>query len=146
MIDKKQMEENKFREWLRQEESRRKKYGVALGGMERFMVDYSAHQKKTALFNELLSSTYSSALLSQAYSVYRTALERQKPDMEREAAYQDRNLADIRMRIELAERRFDLKVDRELLKFRLKKLRSLPPEQIPGGTEESHQPRICGGH
>ena len=131
LIDKKQMEENRFRDWLRQEESRRQKYAPVLGGMERFMVDYSAHQKKTALFNQLLSSTYSSALLSQAYSVYRTALESQKPDMEREAAYQDRNLADIRMRIELAERRYDLKVDRALLKFRLKKLLAIPPEQIP---------------
>jgi len=131
LIDKKQIEENKFKDWLRQEESRRQKYAPALGGMERFMVDYAVHKKKTALFNQLLSSTYSSALLSQAYSVYRTALERQKPDMERESAYQDRNLADIRMRIELADRRFDLKVDRALLKFRLKGLLSIPQEQIP---------------
>lgn len=131
LVEKKQVQEDRFREWLIQDEARRKKYGAALGGIERFMVEYAAHRQKTALFSRLISSTYSSALLSQAYTVYRTVSEKQKPDMEREAAYQDRNLADIRMRAELADRRFDLKVDRALLKHRLRSMLELPPEQIP---------------
>jgi hypothetical protein len=71
------------------------------------------------------------ALLSQAYLVYRTALESRKPDMEREEGFQKRDLPDIQMMIKLAERRYDLEVDRAYFKFMLKRLLDYPADQRP---------------
>jgi len=75
-------------------------------------------------------------LLSQGYLVYRTAEERQKPDMEREPSYQERNVSLIKMRIQLAERGYDLKTDRAFLKHQLKKLFSRPEDQIPSALKD----------
>jgi hypothetical protein len=56
--------------------------------------------------------------------------------MEREPAYQERNLPRIKMRIQLAERGYDLETDRAFLKHQLKKLLDHPAEQIPNALKE----------
>jgi len=71
------------------------------------------------------------ALLSQAYLLVRISLESQKPDIERDYAYQERNMPGLTQRIELAERRYDPEVDKEYTKFRLNILADQPEDQIP---------------
>jgi len=133
---KKKVQERNFQEWINENQKRQKKYGESLEKIEAYMKKYSNHYWKNNLLSALVSPYFGSALLSQGYLVYRTAEERQKPDMEREPSYQDRNLPLIRMRIELAERGYDFETDRAFLKYQLKKLSERPKDQIPEAFKE----------
>jgi hypothetical protein len=99
--------------------------------MNAFMKKYRIHSEKSDLLDQLVSSRLGSTLLSQAHKVYRTAEERQKPDIERDSGYQERDISDIKQNIELAERGYDLQTDKEFLIYRLKGLVDYPWEQIP---------------
>ncbi|MBN1561564.1 S46 family peptidase [candidate division KSB1 bacterium] len=102
------------------------------GRYERFLDDYQAAQNERRGLESLVSG-YSAVpvLLSQAYTIYRTVKEREKPDIEREAGYQERNLIDIRQRIELADRSYDVAVDRAFFKYLLVRMFDANPARVP---------------
>ncbi len=52
-----------------------------------------------------------SALLGQAKKLYKLAVEKQSPDKEREAGYQNRDLPLLKSRLQALSKRFDAKVD-----------------------------------
>ncbi|MBN1273300.1 MAG: S46 family peptidase [Candidatus Aminicenantes bacterium] len=131
LLSKKMAAEKNFQEWVNKNPERREKFGSVLSGIENFMDKYKEFATRNRLIGQVTSAYLGSSLLSQAYTVYRTATERQKPDMEREPAYQERNLPYIKMRIQLAERSYDPDVDRAFLKHQLKKLFDYPLESIP---------------
>jgi hypothetical protein len=131
LIEKKRTAEIRFEEWVNRNPQRRKSYASALPEVERFMEEYTAHRRKSTQFDRLVSSVYSSALLSQAYTIHRAVTEGQKPDMERDPKYQDRNRDNIRLGIELAERSYDLDTDRALLKHRIRTILQGPRALIP---------------
>ncbi len=131
LVEKKKALEKDFVAWVNQGSSRQKKYGDTLQKIEKFMEKYARYYLKNSLLSQIVSSYMGSALLSQGYLVFRTSVEGQKPDMEREPTYQERNLPLIKMRIQLAERGYDLKTDRAFLKHQLKKLFDRPVDQIP---------------
>ena len=131
ILDKKNDQEKEFLDWVKQDPDRQKKYAKVLDDIEIFMKKYKIHSEKSNSLSQLVSSRLGSALLSQAHTIYRTVEERQKPDIEREPGFQERDLSDIKQRIELAERGYDLKTDRAFLTYRLKSLVDYPWEQIP---------------
>lgn len=131
ILDKKNDQEKEFLDWVKQDPDRQKKYAKVLDDIEIFMKKYKIHSGKSNMFNQLVSFYLGSALLSQAYTIYRTVEERQKLDIEREPGFQERDLSDIKQRIELAEKGYDLKTDRAFLTYRLKSLVDYPWEQIP---------------
>jgi hypothetical protein len=114
---------------------------IAFLKVKEFMEKYSEYYWKNLLLSGLVSPYLGSTLLAQGYQVSRTVEERQKPDMEREPSYQERNLPYIKMRIQLAEQSYDLKTDRSFLKYRLKKLFDYPEDQLPSAFKE-----IIGKH
>ncbi len=132
----KENQEKDFMQWVKNKPDREKKYGNALEDISAFMKEYSAFNRRNALLGRMVSSYFGSALLSQAYTIFRTVEEREKPDMEREPAYQDRNIPLIKMRIQLADRGFDLEADRAFFKHQLKKLKVYPKEQIPEALKD----------
>lgn len=127
----KKEQEKRFLGWVNQNPERQKKYAEILPDMEAFMNKYKNHSEKSELLGQLISPYFGSALLSQGYTIYRTAKERQKPDIEREPGYQERDLFYIKQTIELAEKGYDLNTDNDFLAFRLKSLVDYPSEQIP---------------
>ncbi len=131
ILDKKNDQEKEFLDWVKQDPDRQIKYAKVLDDIEIFMKKYKIHSRKSDLLSQLVSSRLGSALLSQAHKIYRTVEERQKPDIEREPGFQERDLSDIKQRIELAERGYDLKTDRAFLTYRLKSLVDYPWKQIP---------------
>jgi hypothetical protein len=131
LVERKKNLEKKFLEWAKQTPERQEKYSNALSAMEAYMDRFEKHNAKSSLLGQMTSSYFGSALLSQAYTIYRTVMERQKPDIEREPSYQDRNISYIKMRIELAERGYDLATDRAFFKHQLKKLLDLSEDQLP---------------
>lgn len=65
-------------------------------------------------------------LLSAARVLYRWAKEREKPDVERERGFQDRDRRLVTERLTRIERRFDPTVDRRLFEAALTQYRTLP--------------------
>jgi len=126
---------------VNKDRERQKERGGILGKLKNFMQKYSIYYWKNNLLSGLVSSYLGSTVLAQGYQVWRTAEERQKPDMEREPSYQERDLPYIKMRIQLAEKGYDLKTDRSFLKYTLKKLFDRPEDQVPAAFKE-----IIGKH
>ncbi len=141
VVDRKKSQERDFLEWVNKDRERQKKCGEILGKVKNFMQKYSVYYWKNNLLSGLVSSYFGPAVLAQGYKVWRTAEERQKPDMEREPSYQERDLPFIKMRIQLAEKGYDLKTDRSFLKYTLKKLFDRPEDQVPAAFKE-----IIGKH
>ncbi|MCD6516888.1 MAG: S46 family peptidase [Candidatus Aminicenantes bacterium] len=131
LLEIKENQEKDFMEWVKDKPEREELYSNALEDISAFMEEYTAFNSRNALLGRMVSSYFGSALLSQAYTIFRTVEEKEKPDMERESAYQDRNIPLIKMRIQLADRGYDLETDRAFLKHQLKKLKDYPEEQIP---------------
>jgi hypothetical protein len=136
LIGIKESQEKEYMEWVKKDPEREKKFGNALANISAFMKKSAAHYTKNNVLGQIISPYFGSALLSQAYTIYRTVEEREKPDMERDSAYQERNLPLIKMRIQLAERGYDLATDRAFLKHQLKKLLNSPEDQVPNALEE----------
>lgn len=122
VIAKKQAFEEKFNQWVNSDPAKTKKYGAILKKIEDFTKVKSAFMRKYNYFGNLTGFRTGVALLQQAYVIYRTSVESQKPDMEREEFFQQRDLPDIEMRIKLAERGYDLGVDKAFFKYLLKNL------------------------
>jgi hypothetical protein len=64
--------------------------------------------------------------LGFANTVYRWSREREKPDLERESSYMDRNLAQARTRLQFAQRNYHAATDEKVLALYLRELDSLP--------------------
>jgi hypothetical protein len=141
VVDRKKSQEKDFLEWVNKDRERQKERGEILGKVKNFIQKYSVYYWKNNLLSGLVSSYLGSTVLAQGYQVWRTAEERQKPDMEREPSYQERDLPYIKMRIQLAEKGYDLKTDRSFLKYTLKKLFDRPEDQVPAAFKE-----IIGKH
>jgi hypothetical protein len=132
----KKAQEEDFLEWAGEKQERKEKYGDALKNIADFMEKYADHHRRDNLLRLMVSPYFGSALLSQAYTIFRIVEERAKPDMERDLDYQERNIPLLKMRIRLAERSYDLSTDRALLKHQLRKLMDYPEQQIPDALKE----------
>jgi hypothetical protein len=135
VLGRKKAGEREFLEWVGQDPARRKPYADVLDRIGLFMTRYAGFTWKNNTLSSL-TGFGGSTLLAQAYSIFRTVEERQKPDGEREPSYQERNLPYIKQGIQLAERGYDLPTDRAFFKYRLKKMIGLPGDQVPTALRE----------
>jgi hypothetical protein len=136
LLEIKKNQEQEFREWSQKKPEREKKYGDALDAVSGFMEEHTDFFKRERLLNRMAGPFSGSTILSQAYLIYRTVAEREKPDMERDPDYQERNIPLIKMRIQLAERGYDLDTDRAFFKHQLKQFMEFAEEQTPEAFKE----------
>jgi hypothetical protein len=76
-----------------------------------------------------------SDLLKSARTLYRLALERQKPDAQREAGYQERDLSFIKARLNRLEQSFVPSVDQARWQAALNRYAKLDPKNHPQGLD-----------
>src|SRR3546814_11505757 len=83
-----------------------------------------------------------------ARTLYRRAIEHEKPDAQREAGYQDRDDARIEGAMQQMERRYVPEMDRQLQRYWLQQYVALPEEQHDealdrwlGGSDDKHVER-----
>ena len=125
LIGKKAAQEKGIVDWINSDPARAKKYGSVVADLAAFLEKQKAFNAKSEVLNGLLGG---STILSQAYTIVRAVPELQKPDKDRELSYQERNLPQLKQRIQLAERGYVLATDGELLKWTLKKLKASHPD------------------
>ncbi|MDH4197273.1 MAG: S46 family peptidase [Candidatus Aminicenantes bacterium] len=126
IVAKKAAQEKVLMDWIKADPARAKKYGGAAAALEAYIVRHKAFAARAELLNGVLGG---STILSQAYSILRVVDETQKPDKDREPAYQERNLPRIKQGIQLAERNYVFSTDRELLKWTIKRLKAEHPDE-----------------
>ena len=85
--------------------------------------------KRTQERDLVLGSFNRSGVLGTAVSLYRLAIERQKPDAERESGYQQRDLPVIEGSLRQMERRYVPAMDRQLQQYWLDRYVALPSPQ-----------------
>jgi hypothetical protein len=126
LVDKKAAQEKELLDWINADPARTKKYGSVVTDLAAFLVRQKAFGGRTELLNGVLGG---STIMSQAYSIVRAVGEIQKPDKDREQAFQERNLPRFRQGLQLAERGYVFATDRELLKWSLKRLKAAHPNE-----------------
>lgn len=125
LVSRKAAQEKELIDWINADAARVKKYGAAPAALEAFLARQKAFGARTELLNGVLNG---STILSQAYSILRAVNEIQKPDKDREQAFQERNLPRLKQGIQLADRGYVFSTDRELLKWTLKRLKAVHPD------------------
>ena len=126
LVTKKAAQEQDLVDWIDADPARTKKYGGAAEALDAFVARQTAFGARTELLNGVLGG---STILGQAYNILRAVSEIQKPDKDREQAFQERNLPRLKQGIQLAERGYVFATDRELLKWTLKRLKTAHPNE-----------------
>lgn len=126
LVAKKETQEKELLDWIGADSARAKKFGGAPAALGAFLAKQKAFGARTELLNAVLGG---STILSQAYNILRIVNEIQKPDKDREQAYQERNMPRVKQGIQLAERGYVFATDRELLKWTLKRLKAAHPDE-----------------
>lgn len=132
VVNLKKQKDKEFTNWVNQNEDR-KQYENIVNRIDDYLEsEYKDFYWKEYDLKNLVNYRYGPALLFQAYTIVRIAIESQKPDMERDTRYQVRKVREIVEQIKLAERRYDPEVDKNYLVLRLNEILEMPQELIPG--------------
>ncbi|MCL2912500.1 S46 family peptidase [Shewanella corallii] len=121
--------EKELAEWINANSDRKKLYGKALTELNQLI----AKDKQTQERDLILGYMGYSQMLKTADSLYRLANEKQKPDMEREPGYQERDMTRFKSGMERIDRRYAESVDKAIFLEMLSRYAQLPAEQrVPG--------------
>ncbi len=126
LLEKKSAAEAELQAWIDADPSRKAKYGGVIAALEDIQARREAVRERDAILQELYTS---SSLLGSARTLRRLAEERQKPDADREAEFQQRNWERLRESQERLQRTIDLGADRALLRYTLLGVAKLPQAQ-----------------
>ena len=125
VLDFKQREEAAVLAWLRTQGA---KGQPALAAHET-LVKLVEDGKRTQERDLVLGNFNRSGVLGTAVNLYRLAIEKQKPDTERESGYQQRDLPVIEGGLKQMERRYVAAMDRQLQQYWLDRYVALPSTQ-----------------
>ena len=122
-LAKKQAREQELVTWIAASPARQMKYGDALAAMQALQAGGESTRERNATLG-LLSSA--SSYLSAAQTLYRLSVQRAKPDVQRDAGFQERDWTRIREGQDRLQRTIDPTVDRMLFGWALAKAAALP--------------------
>ncbi len=135
MLQRKKALESELSSWIQASPQRRERYGAAMSKLDQML----AESHRTAEADFLYRLAGRSDLLQAARQLYQLALEKRRPDAERNSAFQERNWATIRQGLERIDRRFDAKVDRAAWKTLI-----LAYHRLPAGSRVEAYDRLMG--
>jgi hypothetical protein len=121
-LQRKKTLENNLATWLNTSSTRKAKYGKALSGLNALIKEDDQQQARDLILGYMRYNT----MLSTANRLHRLAVEQQKPNLDRERGYQERDIARFEQGMKSVDRRFDEKIDQEILLAMLKHYVALP--------------------
>ena len=125
-LERKRQEERALLDWIEADAKRRAAYRGALPGLDAIQAGVEKTRERDAVFEALHG--YQS-LLGAARTMLRLSAEREKPDLERDLEYQQRNWERIREAQQRMQRSVDLPADRALLRRAVLEAAALPAGQ-----------------
>lgn len=121
ILARKQAGFDQLKAWVNADAKRRERYGADLGAAESLIAERQAIGRA-----EMLMNFTSPALLTSARQLYEAALQRAKPDAERKAGFQERDVPRLRASQQTLERRYDEQTDKRLVAHFLAKYLAQP--------------------
>ena len=125
LLTRKAAQEKEILDWIAADPARTAKYGKVAADLNDFLERQKAFAARSEALNGVLGG---STILGGAHTLVRAVEELQKADKERDPAFQERNLPNLRQNISLAERGYIFAIDRELLKWTIKRLKTTRPD------------------
>ena len=119
---RKQTLENNLTQWLNSNAKRKAQYGTALTGLNKLLKMDNKQQARDLILGYLRYSK----MLTTANKLHRLAIEKQKPNIERERGYQERDIARFEQSMKAVNRRYDANIDQEIIVAMLKHYVALP--------------------
>ena len=110
--DKKALE-RELMAWIDSDPSRRAKFSDPVDRLKKTLSEIRKSRERDFFYGLLNNST----IVSNSRRIYRLSKEREKPDMERESGYQERDMLRIRQGLQTFDRRYDPAVDKARLKL-----------------------------
>lgn len=130
LVEKKRLEEQALQNFITGDPARAKTYGAVLAELDKIYADMRAQAERELILGTLQSS---STMLRFGYALYEGTQELQKPDLERESPYMERNLNATKQSLKQAALNYYEPTDRIFLREMLLRAAKLPSEQsIPG--------------
>jgi hypothetical protein len=128
----KDVQDGQFRSWYKQHSHKLATgNGTLLADLDAAIGADMASAQQEAAWAEATHSD----LLKSARTLYRLALERQKPDAQREAGYQERDLSFIKARLNRLEQSFVASVDQARYMAALNRYAKIDPKARPQGLD-----------
>ncbi|UCF62652.1 MAG: S46 family peptidase [bacterium] len=131
ILQKKETFENDLIHWVDTLSDQTANYRTIFKQMQEVLEEQRILDKKMELLTDWVSRYFGPNLMYLAHQIYRTVYEREKPDMERDAHFQQRNFTLIKNKILLADREFDLTIDALFFQNALANLENISADQIP---------------
>lgn len=107
LLQDKQILERNVLAWIDSDESRKQRFGMAYDNLEHLLVEEQSNQERDLLLAYMGRTT----MWSVATRLLKLAHERQKPDLERDSGYQERDMARFAQGLQSVDRRYDADVD-----------------------------------
>lgn len=126
LLARKEALEAELQVWIEAEPARKKKHGAALAELKRLIAAEQASWERDTLAGWLM---YSSDQLRAAHTAYRFAVEREKPDLERDAGYQERDRERIEAKMRALDETMVPGVEPAVLTAMLTHTQALPADQ-----------------
>jgi len=123
LVEKKREDEKALQDFIEADSKRIKTYGNLLGDIGKIYEEMSSHSEYELTLDYLRQS---STLLSFAFTVYEASRELKKADLDREAAYMDRNFPRLKESLTLSLQNYHEPADKLFLKEMLGRARVLP--------------------
>ena len=125
VVSAKRAIEAEMEAWLADHPGAAPEYAARRQALEELLSSQRAMRERDKIWTAL----WRSGLWSSARDLYRLAVEREKPDLEREYGYQGRDEVRIRGRLDQLDKRYDAQVDRALVADLLQRYLTLGAEQ-----------------
>lgn len=132
LLDVKREQEQRLQRFFAKDSASRSRYGGVLEQMEAALAEFAkTREPDTALQVELAMPR----LLAAATRIVRMAEERQRPDAEREADYQERNVPTLRNELQAVDKVYARAVDEAMLGLALERILATAREQRSAALE-----------
>lgn len=122
---RKQTLEANLTNWLNSDAQRKAKYGKALKGLNELLKMDNSYQARDLILGYLRYNK----MLTTAYKLHRLAVEKQKPNLERESGYQERDITRFEQNMKALDRRYDANIDQEIFVAMLTHYVALPKSE-----------------
>lgn len=126
ILARKEAQQKALEAWIAADPQRQKEFGSILPALEAMRVESLATRERDAVFGGLYGG---SVLLGTANQIYRQSLERVKPDLDRDPAFQERNWGRMREGLDRMQRSYDARLDRPFFRYTLLEAAALPAGQ-----------------
>ena len=134
-IDRSRQFESDLSDWINSDDDRNDRYSRSVLQLNA-LIEESQNTRERSLVNSYMSYA---TLPTTAQRLYRLAIERQKPDAEREPGYQERDLRRLSQSMQSISRRYDETVDKAILSYMLRHYADLPEQHRSQSLDSFYQ-------